>query len=67
MKVQARAGDLITDLLFKKTGSDDDELEREFFHLNPHVRRDIFQEDCLVIIPKNMTSTRKQTVTRSWG
>lgn len=66
MQVQARTGDLVTDLLFKHTGSDDDELEREFFRLNPHVRTDTFQQDCVVLIPQNMTSSRKQTVTRSW-
>ncbi|NOH85545.1 hypothetical protein F0249_17250 [Vibrio sp. 03-59-1] len=66
MQVQAKAGELITDLLFKHTKSDDDELERKFYIANPHVRTDIFKQDCVVVIPEAFRTTRKQTVTRSW-
>lgn len=66
MQVQAKAGDLVTDLLVKKVGSDSDEVETEFYRLNPHVRADIFPHDCVVTLPQNVTSTRKRSVTRSW-
>ncbi|AIU66988.1 hypothetical protein ABF162_08220 [Vibrio coralliilyticus] len=66
MQVPAKAGELITDLLLKKVGSDSDEVEAEFYRLNPHIRVDIFPHDCVVTLPQNVTSSRKQSVTRSW-
>ncbi len=66
MKVHVRAGELVADLLYKQTGSDDDALEQEFYRINPHVRGDTFQNECVVTIPTHMTSTRKQKITRSW-
>lgn len=42
MKVSAKAGELIADLLYKHTGQDNDQLEQAFYQLNPHVRREVF-------------------------
>ncbi|NRF63616.1 hypothetical protein [Vibrio coralliilyticus] len=66
MQVPAKAGELVTDLLLKKVGSDSDEVEAEFYRFNPNVRVDIFPRDCVVTLPQGITSSRKQSVTRSW-
>ena len=42
MKVEAQAGELILDFLFKQTGQDDDLLTASFYEFNPHVRGDFF-------------------------
>ncbi|NOI87324.1 hypothetical protein [Vibrio sp. 99K-1] len=66
MKIFARKGELITDLLFKQTGQDSDQLEIEFYRLNPHVRGDVFTADTHVYIPEISTVKPTQSVTRSW-
>lgn len=66
MKISARQGELITDLLFKKTGRDDDEIERAFYALNPHVRGAVFITDTLVTLPE-ITHTKNITkIIKSW-
>lgn len=67
MRVNARAGDLVVDLLFKHTKQDDDGLEAEFYRLNPHVRAAIFQSDCSVLIPSGAVNQQEQNVVRSWS
>lgn len=66
MKVQAKCGELVTDLLFKKLGQDDDVIEAEFYRLNPHIRADIFPQDTLVTLPAPTHKTNIQKPTRSW-
>ncbi len=66
MKRLANKGELITDLLFKQTGQDSDQLEVEFYRLNPHVRGEIFTADTYVSIPETSTVKPTQSVTRSW-
>ncbi|CAK1693665.1 Phage tail protein [Vibrio crassostreae] len=66
MKIFARKGELITDLLFKQTGQDSDQLETAFYRLNPHVRGDAFTADTHVHIPEISTVKPTQSVTRSW-
>ncbi|HFQ4959189.1 TPA: hypothetical protein ACGUPM_002642 [Vibrio vulnificus] len=66
MKANARKGELITDLLFRHTGQDSDELEARFYELNSHVRGDVFTEDTTVTIPDAKSIKPNQTVTRSW-
>ncbi|AUI88173.1 hypothetical protein BS333_17595 [Vibrio azureus] len=66
MKVWARKGELITDLLFKHARQDSDPLEVEFYRLNPHVRGDIFTADTEVQLPELLTVEPTQSVTRSW-
>lgn len=67
MKILARKGELIADLLFKQTGQDSDPLEVEFYRLNPHVRGHAFTADTHVHIPELSTVKPTQSVTRSWG
>ncbi len=66
MKITARKGELITDLLFKQTGQDSDQIEADFYRINPHVRGDVFTEDTSVHIPELSTVKPNQSVTRSW-
>ncbi|PMJ89828.1 hypothetical protein [Vibrio sp. 10N.261.55.A7] len=67
MRVQAKAGYLIADLLFLHTKQDGDLIEIEFYRLNPHVRGEVFSEDCSVIIPDIKTNQRLLSATRSWN
>ncbi|WED23088.1 hypothetical protein L3Q72_06755 [Vibrio sp. JC009] len=67
MRVNARKGELVTDLLFKYTGQDDDQTEAAFYELNTHVRAAIFPEDCSVLIPEVPVGSQSQDVTRSWS
>lgn len=66
MRVQAKAGYLVADLLFKHAGQDGDRIEAEFYRLNPHIRADVFPQDCSVIIPEVNVNQRSIGVTRSW-
>lgn len=67
MRVNAKAGDLVVDLLFKHTKQDDDQIEAEFYNLNPHVRGAVFSEDCSVFIPERTINQTVRNVVRSWS
>ena len=66
MRVNAKEGDLITDLLYQHTKQDDDQIEAEFYRLNPHVREEIFISDTSVLLPSATHKPNLKTVTRSW-
>ncbi|MCD9475038.1 hypothetical protein [Photobacterium phosphoreum] len=66
MKVSAKAGELITDLLYKHTGQDNDQLEQVFYQLNPHVRREVFFVDTEVVLPQVKQVPKTQRVIKSW-
>lgn len=66
MKINAPAGELITDFLYKQTGRDDDALEAEFYRLNPHVCGEVFRETTPVILPVVSFSQSPKKPTRSW-
>lgn len=66
VKVEAQAGELVLDFLFKQTGQDDDLLTASFYQLNPHVRGDFFLQTTLVLVPEAVASEDLTTVTRSW-
>ncbi|WP_332404476.1 hypothetical protein [Vibrio metschnikovii] len=66
MRVIAKAGGLIADLLFQHLGQDGDRVESEFYRLNPHVRGDTFSHDCTVILPEQTVNQRSRSATRSW-
>ncbi len=67
MRVNAKAGDLVVDLLFKHASQDDDQIEAEFYNLNPHVRGAVFSEDCSVLIPESTVNQQTNNVVRSWS
>ncbi|MFA0690637.1 hypothetical protein [Vibrio splendidus] len=67
MKINVRQGELITDVLFKQTGQDSDQLEHDFYQANPHVRGEVFSRDTLVTIPVVKANHSKQGVVRSWN
>lgn len=66
VKVEAQAGELILDFLFKQTGQDDDLLTASFYELNPHVRGDFFLQTTIVFVPVPVATDDVKTVTRSW-
>lgn len=66
MRVIAKAGGLIADLLFQHLGQDGDRVESEFYRLNTHVRGDAFSHDCTVILPEQTVNQRSISATRSW-
>ncbi|WP_420745764.1 hypothetical protein [Photobacterium damselae] len=66
MKVMAKAGTLITDLLFQYLGQDNDQIEHAFYRLNPHVRREVFLIDTEVILSDVELTPKTQHVTKSW-
>ncbi|MGD8109393.1 hypothetical protein [Vibrio sp. TRT 17S01] len=66
MRVQAKRGEVVVDFLFKKTQQDNDDIERAFYALNPHVRDAVFTEDCFVVIPEVTKGERSRRVTRIW-
>lgn len=66
MKITVHKGDIVTDVLFKHTGQDDDQLEADFYQLNPHVRGDFFMEETIVIIPEVSFKQNIKEVNRSW-
>ncbi|MGR5061960.1 tail protein X [Photobacterium sp. DNB22_13_2] len=66
MKVNAKAGELITDLLYRYSGQDNDQLEQAFYQLNPHVRNEVFQQNTVVVLPDVKSAPKLKTVTKSW-
>lgn len=66
MRVIAKAGGLIADLLFQHLRQDGDRVESEFYRLNPHVRGDTFPRDCTVILPEKTVNQRSVRAIRSW-
>ncbi|MFM2481524.1 hypothetical protein [Celerinatantimonas sp. YJH-8] len=66
MKVQAKQGQLVTDLLYQQLGDDNDQLEAEFYELNPQIRQAIFPKTMTVILPNRAGVQKETKVTRSW-
>ncbi len=66
MKITVQKGEFITDVLFKQTGQDDDQLETDFYQLNPHVRGDFFMQKTVVTIPEVSFKQNIKEVNRSW-
>ncbi|WP_318438166.1 hypothetical protein [Photobacterium leiognathi] len=66
MKVSAKAGELILDLLYQYTGQDNDQLERTFYQLNPHIRSEVFFVDTIVALPEVKRTLKTQHVMKSW-
>ncbi|MFD2177842.1 hypothetical protein [Veronia pacifica] len=66
MQTEARKGELITDLIFKHTGQDNDAQEAAFYRLNPHVRGEVFTETTIVTLPAVIQTNNQRQPTRSW-
>lgn len=66
MRVNVKEGELITDILYQHTGQDDDQIEAEFYRLNPSIRWEVFAVDMAVILPLPRHKHNLKTVTRSW-
>ncbi|MFM2477358.1 hypothetical protein [Celerinatantimonas sp. MCCC 1A17872] len=66
MKVQAKQGQLVTDLLYQNLGDDNDQLEAAFYELNSQIRVAIFPEAMTVTLPDVASVQKQTTVIRSW-
>lgn len=66
MRVNVKKGELIIDILYQHTGQDDDQIEAEFYRLNPSVRGEVFMIDMAVALPQPTHKQNLKTVTRSW-
>lgn len=66
MKVQAKQGQLVTDLLYQRLGDDNDQLEAKFYQLNPQIRQAIFPKVMTVTLPDGTNVQKETKVMRSW-
>ncbi|MDX1301834.1 hypothetical protein [Photobacterium sp.] len=66
MRVNVNKGELITDILYQHTGQDDDQVEAEFYRINPGVRGELFTADMAVTLPQPTHKQNLKTVNRSW-
>lgn len=66
MNVQAKAGQLVTDLLYQCLQDDNDQLELAFYQLNPQIRSAIFPKDMVVAMPDVQQVPKQVKVVRSW-
>lgn len=62
----ARKGDYVLDFLYRQLGVDDDQIEAQFYQLNPHVYHNRFVSDTEVTLPDVMPPAKKG-IKRLWN